>query len=402
MTAEQKQYCKPIEGKETKLSGEYCDGLVDAILSGTRAEALARNPSRFISKNANVFFARPSSDPGCWKQVLDELEQRFANTHKRPVDVGESDPIMRPIRQWIAWKLQKLQVAWTPQARRWPTNVPFTHRSAILCLNSGEMALEVADMSQVNYPKQRFTTPVRLGILFFGFPEEGPQDEAEIQEPEESQPPHRPPEVPDGLGPPRMKGFDTEIWFEDPPKEVDKKLQYSLARLHVNMGHAPRAELVRMLAASGNLSRKVLMGLDALRCGSCIRTRQPRPPPTSSTAPAFTGYFGEVLQSDVVYLRTIKGEAVPVIGITEEATAYYAVQVLPSRHADDVLKVILSICGTNHSTFPLISSAMLEVSLVQPWPAFMPVTGCCMKLYRPKRVIDWENRAPQRTPSNHS
>ena len=63
--------------------------------------------------------------------------------------------------------------------------------------------------------------------------------------------------------------MDTEIWFEG---NVDQ-LQASLARLHVNMGHASKAELVRMLAAAGNLSARVLTGLDNLRCGSAYERR---------------------------------------------------------------------------------------------------------------------------------
>ena len=201
---------------------------------------------------------------------------------------------------------------------------------------------------------------IRLGLFFYGFPEPepgnapeaceaggqpvrdapGPSGEQEqLQEVSERDPA-------EGQVPPvraRLPGFNTEIWFEDCPREVDSKLQNSLARLHVNMGHAPKAELVRMLAAAGNLSKRVLTGLDCLRCGSCIRTRIPRPPPTSSSASIHTGFFGEVLQSDIVYVRLITGEAVPVIGISDEATAYHTAKVLPSRAPTDVLSSILEI-----------------------------------------------------------
>ena len=79
------------------------------------------------------------------------------------------------------------------------------------------------------------------------------------------------------------------------------------------MGHAPRAELIRMLAAAGNLSGKVLSALDALRCGSCLRTRLPKQPPPSGLPSDFNGFFGEVLQADLVYLRTIDGKNYPVL-----------------------------------------------------------------------------------------
>ena len=111
----------------------------------------------------------------------------------------------------------------------------------------------------------------------------------------------------------------------------------------MNMGHPGRAELIRLLAASGNLSRKVLLGLDCLRCGSCLRLQKPKPPPVSSVASVFTGYFGEVLQADLVYIRIITGTAVPVLGITCEATNYHASKALNSRNPAEVLQCLLDI-----------------------------------------------------------
>ena len=149
----------------------------------------------------------------------------------------------------------------------------FTHRGAAMRITAGDFILEVEDMGQVNYPKQRFCQGHTCGSLLPRIPyNPGPVEEQEAEQASQPQPPSadRPPS--------RLAGLDTELWLEDPPEEVakDRKLQQSLARLHVNMGHAPRAELVQILAASGNLSREVLSGLDCLRCGSCIRTLQPR------------------------------------------------------------------------------------------------------------------------------
>ena len=47
LTEEQKYYTKAIEGKDTKASGEYCNGLACAILEGLQEEARQRNPQRF-------------------------------------------------------------------------------------------------------------------------------------------------------------------------------------------------------------------------------------------------------------------------------------------------------------------------------------------------------------------
>jgi hypothetical protein len=56
LTADQKLYTTPIEGKHTKASGAYCPGLASAILEGLQAEARKRNPQRFHAAH-NVFYA---------------------------------------------------------------------------------------------------------------------------------------------------------------------------------------------------------------------------------------------------------------------------------------------------------------------------------------------------------
>ena len=132
--------------------------------------------------------------------------------------------------------------------------------------------------------------------------------------------------------------MDTEIWFEG---KVEPKLQASLARLHVNMAHASKAELVRMLAAAGHLSGKVLSGLDALRCGSCLRTRLPRQPPPSSLPSDFNGFFGEVIQADLVYLRVRDGKNFPVLGVACEATSYHTAAVVDNKSPGTILKHLL-------------------------------------------------------------
>ena len=59
LTDEQKAYCKPIEGKETKSSGEYCHGLACAILEGLQAES---HPV----PGHNVYYAKPLDDAEVW------------------------------------------------------------------------------------------------------------------------------------------------------------------------------------------------------------------------------------------------------------------------------------------------------------------------------------------------
>ena len=160
-------------------------GLVDAILRGLQKEARIRDPARFVKAN-KVFYAHPSSDEQLWSPILDELERRFGNTSKRPYNIATSDPIYRDIENLIPWQLERVQVTWTPSVRRFPTEFAYTHRGAVLRLANGKILIEHEDLSQVVYPKQRYTDPMRLGIYFFGT---APQDD------DEEPPP--PPEVPE-------------------------------------------------------------------------------------------------------------------------------------------------------------------------------------------------------------
>lgn len=194
---------------------------------------------------------------------------------------------------------------------------------------TGGFSLEHEDLGSVNYPKQRFADPVRVGIFFFGFPPEG----------EETFPATRAEEKED-----RATGLTTDIYFEGGPP-MSREIKSSIARLHCNLGHAPKQEIIRILAAADKLDSKILSGLDALRCGSCIRLSKTVKPPTSSTSTTvkYSGAFGDHLQADIIFVRLLTGEACPVLGMICMSTNYQAAKVLQSRSPDHVLSVMQEI-----------------------------------------------------------
>eukprot|EP00438_Fugacium_kawagutii_P011147 Skav200228 [mRNA] locus=scaffold2352:155227:163374:+ [translate_table: standard] len=219
MTNEQKLYTKKVEGQETRRSGEYCDGLANAILSGLQREAARLNPQRFhqSAQALQVFYVKPVEDEDAWQSILDEAEKRFENTYKRPFDITEGDPLMTKIKQLVP--------------------------------------LEHEDLASLAYPKQRFVDPVRVGIFFYGMP----PDE------EETFPSTKTEETGN-----KATGVTTDIYFDGGPP-MSREMKSSIARLHCNLGHAPKQEIIRILAAAGKLDSKIIAALDALRCGSCIR-----------------------------------------------------------------------------------------------------------------------------------
>jgi hypothetical protein len=82
MTPEQKMHTRPIQGKHTKASGEYCHGLARAILERLRTEAGLRNPQRFLTTKHEAYYTTPANLEEDWNPVLDEAEQRFNTRHR--------------------------------------------------------------------------------------------------------------------------------------------------------------------------------------------------------------------------------------------------------------------------------------------------------------------------------
>ena len=160
MTPEQKMHAKPIEGAGTEASGHYCVGLVDAILRGLQKEARIRDPACFAKASNVLFHVHPSTDEQFWSPILDEMERRFENTSKRRFNIATSDPIYKDIENLTPWQLERVQVTWTPSARRFPTEFASTHRGAVLRLAKGRILIEHEDLSQVAYPKQRYAEPI--------------------------------------------------------------------------------------------------------------------------------------------------------------------------------------------------------------------------------------------------
>ena len=331
LTPEQKMYTTKVEGRHTKASGQYCHGLACAILEGLREEARLRNPQRF-QLNHEVYYAAPTTHEEDWTAALNEAEKRFENTSKRPLILAEGDILYQQVQELVPWKLNRIQLAWLPGQRRWPTEVPFTHRGCAYRDASGRFAIEHEDLTSVPYPKQKFINPVRVAIFFYG---EAPEEPAERLQFDDDR------EIPTTA---KVAGLNTDIHFEGGPP-MSREMRSSLARLHCNLGHAPKTEIIRILAAAGKLDSKILAGLDALRCGTCKRLTKPTKPPTSSTASAsrYAGAFGEHLQADIIYIRLLDGYACPVLGMVCMSTNYHAAKTLQNRSPEHLLEVMQEI-----------------------------------------------------------
>ena len=209
-------------------------------------------------------------------------------------------------------------------------DIPYTHRACAMITNENELFLEDEDLSAIPHPKQRFTRPVRVALFIFGM---APEDEDDVPVHELQQG--------DELKTAELSKsqFNTEIWFEG--ARVPREVQSSVARLHCNLGHPQKAELIRILAASGGLSSGMLNAIEALRCGSCIRLGKPAKPPTSSTTSIkHAGFFGDHLQTDIIYVRVLTGKAITVLGVCCINTNFHAALVVSDRQPSTILRAL--------------------------------------------------------------
>ena len=104
LTPEQKLYAKKVEGSETKRSGEYCDGLASAILTGLQQEAARLNPQRFHKTIKAPAVCSMSSR----SKILmhgNASSTLSRSTYKRPFEIYETDELFSNIQQHVPWKL---------------------------------------------------------------------------------------------------------------------------------------------------------------------------------------------------------------------------------------------------------------------------------------------------------
>lgn len=131
-----------------------------------------------------------------------------------------------------------------------------------------------------------------------------------------------------------------ELWFEDlDASACPRAIRSAVARMHINLAHAVRAELVKLLASHGPWTAG-LLAANALRCATCLRSetlRHPRP----SRLP-HVGQSHEWVTMDVMHTQDLAGNPLKVLGMIDTATLHHAVSVLPDRKPSTIFEVVPS------------------------------------------------------------
>ncbi|CAE7255000.1 RE2 [Symbiodinium sp. CCMP2592] len=135
------------------------------------------------------------------------------------------------------------------------------------------------------------------------------------------------------LGEQQLREGAAGITFD---KKVPKDVAAALRRLHQNLGHPAREDLVRHLHLAG-ADKDVIKAAKSLSCSTCARTKGPK-----SARPAAEPKlleFGDVVGVDMMYDYDIDGKKVKLFSIVDHASSYQVVIQVP-RQTGAVLEKI--------------------------------------------------------------
>ena len=105
-------------------------------------------------------------------------------------------------------------------------------------------------------------------------------------------------------------------------KKVPSDMAAALRRLHQNLGHPAREDLVRHLHHAG-ADRDVIKAAKSLECSTCARTKGPR-----SARPAAEPKlmeFGDVVGVDMMYAYDVDGKKIKLFSMVDHASSYQVV-----------------------------------------------------------------------------
>ena len=320
---DQRKQCQPIEGSITRASQEYPEELCRCILSQLQELVRRLEPSRFC-QHTILAAQQPTSDLSQWDDVVDHIDKTYERASKRPYAIPPDSSLGKTIQDLFRIDAIRIQVVSNPTTRRIPSNVDeYYTRAAFLLYNDNSRAVEVEDLGDIQFPKQRFTKAVRIAVFAYG-------ERRALPDSTGTSSTTRTPTV--------VPNMPTDIDFPGLSTTVPQETRAAIARLHLNMGHPSRQELCRLLAYEGDIPESVYECARKLRCATCERLRPPQQPRPSTKPHFFAGQFGDELQMDVFYCRTLTGHTFATLGMVDRATGFHQACIINDRNSDHVFE----------------------------------------------------------------
>ena len=322
LTPEERSNCTPIEGSLTSVtsgSQAYPEQMCRAILGHLREYVKAQQPARFCLYSQVLPVQLPTDDLSQWDEIVEHVAKTFERSSRRPFTMQPESELGRKIQDLFRIDAIKIQAVSAPTTRRIPSNVDeYYTRAAFLFYNDETKAVEVEDLGDLQFPRQRFSKPVRYAIFAYGHRRLQPDPSASTTQ---SRTPTMVPNLP------------TDIDFPDLSKDVPQEVRSAVARLHLNLGHPSRQKLNRLLAYEGNFPDAVYECAWKLRCSTCERLKPKQPPRPTAQPSMVVGQFGDELQMDIFYCKTLASETFMVLGMVDRATGLHQTIILPDRNS---------------------------------------------------------------------
>ena len=224
-------------------------------------------------------------------------------------------PQGKMIQDLLRLNATRIQVVSTPTTRRLPIHFfDYVVRATFILYNDDSRAVEVEKLDEMQFPRQRFTKPVRIGIFVYGHPRPEPGLEQHDEQHQHA--------------PAIMPGLPTDIDFPGVSAGITQEVKSAVARLHLNMGHPSKEELCRMMAQQ-------MRRLNALANSDVrhVNAYDHHKHQDHLQPPSHSCQFGDEIQMDVVYCRTLSSTTIMILGAVDRATGFYQAALLPDRNA---------------------------------------------------------------------
>lgn len=262
---------------------------------------------------------------------MEHIDQVFERTVKRPFNIDPHSTLGKTIQDLFRIDAIRIQVVSTPTARRIPPNVDeYFTRACFLNYADGERAVEVEDLDQVRFPRQRFFKAVKAAVFAYGRRRQ--LDDQQQPQPSSSAPSSGTPNI--------APNMPTDISFPNLTPGIRQEVKNTVARLHLNLGHPSKEELCRLLAYEGSVPDEIYECARKLQCSSCERLRPPQKPRPSTAPKILNGQFNDEIQGDIFYCRTLSSTTFMCLGFADRATGFHQAVIIPDRYANTVFEAL--------------------------------------------------------------
>ena len=347
-----------VEGGNTEPAGCYTAELADAICAGywrlVQAEDFGFSTTWTTARS--TFYVDVNREDTKWRPLLVQAQELLGRKNQLNLAVYEDSDLHKKVQDLVPWRIEAVQVAHLPKAKRVRAGLEHCHRASILLLNDDTIVIETELIKESQAPRERFFAPVRVAIFVLGVAPGEPALPSPVQPPPRQEIDEDEVQaIPDGnvvahdevnqalieQGVVRQD-FSGECWFVGPPlRDKEKKLARSLVRMHRNLGHPRPEDFARALSTHKQIAPEAVSLSRRLRCATCERNRRPPPPkPTSLKA---MGPFNSKLAMDFVYAHDANGENYMFLHVLEPNGGFNVFYPCCSRKPEDVFEVFSTI-----------------------------------------------------------